>query len=275
MLYRHFPKIANKEFSILTLSLEAGDPAKNETLLDTAIVQGINLVYAGRDQQAIARAGTLLERKGLKKTVSMVYEFTGKTAADLTAFLAATGNCPGNCAGDFLLIRVESAEDAEAMKAAGVFSAAAQARQSGAAGYLGFSVPPSPDAIHAALDSFALWDFWATDFNYLQEGLVESIREVSRSELSFFSLDPFAGGKLERIPAEVHKLFEDAPVPRSNDEWGLRAVWEVQDSVSAVIRPETPEDLFRKSIFAEAGRANSLPSREMAILEAAAAMLVK
>ena len=275
MLYRHFPKIANKEFSILTLSLEAGNPAKNDQLLDTAIAQGINLVYAGTDQQAIASAGALLERKGLKKTVSMVYEFTGKTAADLTAFLAATGNCPDNCAGDFLLIRIESAEDVEAMKATGVFSAAAQARQSGAAGYLGFSVHPSPDAITAALDSFALWDFWATDFNYLQEGLVESICTVSRSELSFISLDPFAGGKLERIPAEVHKLFEDAPVPRSNDEWALRAVWELQDAVSAVIRPETPEDLFRKSIFAEAGRANSLPSREMAVLKAAAAMLVK
>ena len=275
MLYRHFPKIANKEFSILALSLEADGPAKSETLLDTAVAQGINLVYAGHDPQAIAKAGSLLERKGLTETVFRVYEFTGKTAADLTAFLAATGNCPGSCPGDFLLIRIESAGDAKTMKAGGVFSAASQARQSGAAGYLGFSVPPSPEAITAAIDSFALWDFWATDFNYLTGDLVDSIREASRSELSFISLDPFAGGKLERVPAAVHKLFEDAPVPRSNDEWALRAVWELQDAVSAVIRPKSPEDLFRESILAEAGRPNSLPSREITVLEAAAAMLRK
>ena len=80
MLYRRFPKIANKEFSILTLSIVADDLPRAEELLRAAAGRGINLVWAGSSGADAAAIGALLEKTGLSETVVRIIEYTGKTA---------------------------------------------------------------------------------------------------------------------------------------------------------------------------------------------------
>jgi len=80
----------------------------------------------------------------------------------------------------------------------------------------------------------------------------------------------FAGGKLVPVPAEAHKAYRTAPVPRSHEEWALRAVWEMQEVATVTIEPANDAQFQRACVFAETGRANSLPLRELAVLEKAA-----
>lgn len=276
MLYRRFPKIANKEFSIITLSLAADDRSlaqddlpRAEELLLAAAGRGINLVWAGSSGAEAAAIGALLERTGLSDTVVRILEYAGKTAAGLTAFLAEAG-ARGR---EFLLVRSEDARDAETLRAAGIFDAALRARAGGTIACAGFSVPCENRAILAGLEAFPSADFWATDYSYQCADVTEAIGVAAQHELSFITLDPFSRGTLDPVPPHIHEIFRNAPVPRSHDEWALRAVWESQDLVSAVVCPASPEDLLRKTILAEGGRANSLPSRELAVIAEAARCL--
>ncbi len=272
MLYRHFPKIANKEFSILTPSF-AGveDPVLLAELLATAADLGINLVYAGSDP---ARAA-LIKETARKAAPGYQFSFVVKCAANDGAGLS-----------EFLELSGAGACDLVALTAAGeVAHAAARAKASlRIAGY-GFAAPTvlapegwetcDPAAVIAAIDAHPGWDFCAIPLNYLSDGLDGAIARAAEAEISIVSTDPLAGGRLQSVPPEVHEFFRNAPVPRAHDEWALRAVWELQE-VATVALPTANRDLLvREAIYAEAGRANSLPSRELAVIESAARAILR
>jgi predicted aldo/keto reductase-like oxidoreductase len=293
MLYRHFPKIANKDFSILTLSIaetarkaaeeaaaatQTADTAGNadrllDELLAKAVELGINLVAGGSDPGANARLAVALERTGLRASFTRILCFNGDSPAALEAFL--TEARPGG--GDLLAIHLENAESASRVAKTGILAAAARARTAGTIGWYGFAAPADAACVTAAIEMHQHWDFFALPCNYLTlnscAGLPEAITFAGREELGMIAVDPFAGGRLEQVPPAVHELFRNAPVPRSHDEWALRAVWERQETVSLVWEPQNAEQLTRKAIFAEAGRPNSLPSRELDVLARAAAKL--
>lgn len=296
MLYRHFPKIANEEFSILALALAprnapaspargaetpgyaqpaparnrhadlVADPDRTTELLALAAERGINLVWAGNDGARARVVAETIGRAGLGNAVSRIIEFTGSTPEELQAFLAEAGRAER----DVLLVRANDAKGATALEKAGVFRAAERTRSGGVVAHAGWSAPADMETIRACLDAFPGADLWASEYGYLDFGIADAIGEAAARELSFISLDPFAGGQLERVPPAVHEAFRDASVPRSHDEWALRGVWESQDLVSAVVYPESGEDLVRKAIFAEGGRANSLPAKELSVLAEAA-----
>ena len=152
-----------------------------------------------------------------------------------------------------------------------------RARTAGTVGHYGFAAPADAACVMAAIEAHAHWDFFALPCNYLTlnacAGLPDAVTFAGREELGMIAVDPFAEGRLEQVPAEVHELFRNAPVPRSHDEWALRAVWERQETVSLVWEAQNADQLMRKAIFAEAGRPNSLPSRELDVLARAAAKL--
>jgi predicted aldo/keto reductase-like oxidoreductase len=244
------------------------DPDRAAELLSLAAERGINLVWAGNDAARARGIAGMIARANLGTAVSRVIEFAGATAEALTAFLAEAGRTER----DILLVRASDAKEASALERAGVFRAAERARSGSVVAHAGFSAPADEATILACLEAFPGADLWASEYGYPDFGIAAAIGAAAARELSFISLDPFAGGALERVPPAVHEAFRDASVPRSHDEWALRGVWESQDLVSAVVYPESGEDLARKAILAEAGRANSLPSKELAVLAEAAAI---
>jgi hypothetical protein len=298
MLYRHFSGLSNTEYSILTLSLAAvadGTPAGDRLareLLATAVKFGINLFDAGSDP---ARAKSI---RKLANEISAETDSAGGDAAHqaFSLILTADAGTPAELArfldeakaeaGDILIIAPDPSLAAEA----------ARARASGRIAAYGFRAERSLEEadIIAAIDAHSGWDFFAAPFNYLVRNLDGAFAHAADREMMVIALDPFAGGRLEAVPPAVHEFFRNAPVPRSHDEWALRAIWERQEIATAVWNPaETQnrnahgeiaasaagaspsaaamtESLIRKSVFAEAGRANSLPSRELAVIRAAA-----
>lgn len=267
MLYRHLPKIANKVFSIFTLDLRSapadGDKAE---LLEAAAGLGVTLSYGGEGP-----GGTTARREG----ISRILHFSGTTPDALRAFLdEAVAE-----ADDILLVGVPSPEAAREYRDNGLFQAAFAARGTRACA-CGFyapgdaALPGTGTALvaAAALEADSRWDCWATEYSFLREDLAEAIRAGGADGVPLIALDPFAGDALVNPPASVHELYRNAPVPRSRDEWALRAIWENQDVLTAVCPASNPAQLLGRVAFAEAGRPNSLPSRELDVLARAAGL---
>jgi len=283
MLYRHFPKIANKDFSILSLSLAGiSDGTEAKSLLDQAVTLGINLIDAGFDPAGVASTARLLSDRLLSETTgaafSLLFEFRGNTAGELDALIAAAASAATDC---FLLIYLADEASLARVKKDGILAMADTAKKGNRISGYGFAAPASPAIITGAAEAWGGWDFFRADCNYLtaagpdgEGGLNEALRAAALIELGCIASDPFAGGLLERQSQAVHEVFRNAPVPRSHDEWALRAVWEKQEVVTVVCKPADSADLLRKAIYAEAGRPNSLPGKELAVLEEAAKLSV-
>lgn len=284
MLYRHFPKIANKDFSILSLSLAGmADETEAKSLLDQAVSLGINLVDAGFDPVEVAATARRLSDQQAPAipgaSFSLLFEFRGHTAGELDALIAAASNAATDC---FLLLYLADGASLDRIKKAGILAMADTAKKGNRISGYGFASPPVPAIIAGAAEAWGSWDFYRTDCNYLTaaagpggaSGLNEALRVAALRELLCIASDAFAGGLLERQSPAVHEVFRNAPVPRSHDEWALRAVWEKQEVVTVVCKPANSADLLRKAIYAEAGRPNSLPGKELAVLEEAAKLSV-
>ena len=265
MLYRHFPKIANKEISILSLSLPGtSDPDLAAALLRRAAELGINLLDAGNDPVATAALVEAASRPGAAAPRYRLYEFSGETASALAALLdRAAGR-----ADDFVAIRIPDAARLAVLHESGVLDLAADARRNGRCGHIGFTCPPNGTLAMGICDSFDGWDFFRSDFSFLDAHMIPAIRYAATRSIGFIATDPLAHGYLENVPAAVHGLYYHAPVPRSHAEWALRGIWEMQETVSVVLVPKNADELFTGAILAEAGRPNSLTSRELEVLDA-------
>lgn len=273
MLYRHLPKIANRVFSILSLDLwdsrAPGDGLREKELLGLSVEHGITLVWAGFGAEGALRSLKLVESGGMRERLSLIIGFDGGNAADLGRFMDSSGAGPN----DILLLNLPDAECASTLRGGDLVDALGGLRRQGRICGFGFSAPAEAPVIEAALDASDDWDCWSMPYNYLKDELDGIILRAGLSGLGLLARDPFAGGRLEGVPAGVHELFRDAPVPRSHEEWALRAVWDRQEVASLILDPSSPVQLTTAAILAEAGRPNSLLSRERDVLREASARL--
>lgn len=264
MLYRQFPKIANVHLSILGLSVAGlNDSSRTADFLAGAAEFGINFIASGPDPAHILRISEILELTNETKDFFRFYQFSGNSGAELEAFLGTVQSTER----DFLMIHLNSAEYFHEAEKSGILEKAAKARASGKIGGCGFSSGADSLLIQQALDSHDGWDFFSAPFNFLRPDISGEIAYAARRSVGFIASDPFAGGLLENPGAAVHRLYENAPVLRSYSEWALRSIWENQAVVGIMYEPTTKDLLIRNAIFAEAGRPNSLPEKELSVLD--------
>lgn len=261
--------MANAEISILALSLAPGlSPQTCKEYIKTAADFGVNLFDAGADLGLAKLARVTASESGAG--CGILASYGGASADGLAAWLEE-GGFDGR---DAVALRAGSAEELERLHRAGAFASGVRARRSGKTGSFGASMPADPALIRKACEMLTDIDFIRIPLNLLlleqTPGLREAIRFAGECELSFIASDPFAGGKLVPAPAAAHQAYANAPVPRSHEEWALRAVWELQETATISLEPADAAQLERACVFAEAGRANSLPMRELAVLKNAA-----
>lgn len=267
MLYRHLPKLANTEISVFTLSVE--DRAQDEVttaLIDSAIEAGCTHIFTGTDREAYlyTRSHLRTSTRTGNGHVTLIAQFTGDTAEDLVRFMDTLKPVPG----DILLLPALSSPDIHLMRSAGTMRLLEDTASQGI--NWGFSCEGSVELASAALNTKLPFCCWHGQFNYLRTELLPVLEQAGEQGVVLLAADPFAGGLLENPPAAVHEIFSNAPVPRSKDEWALRAILERQEVASIVWKAPNMPQLQRKIIFLEAARANSLPRRELEVIEAAA-----
>lgn len=267
MLYRHFPKIANLKFSILSIDL-ADPSSKNiaDEIFTVASSYGVNLYRAGSN---VDHCRFLLDCEKKLNSDSSFYrilDFTGKSTTELEIFLKNTKTDKP----DILLLPINTEEDIENLLKSKIFTAIEKATEEGRLLGAGFSAPPLPTLLRMSLSSWSGWTFFSTIFNYLHEDIIPVMLEASSEGISLLVTKPFENGELEQAPAKVHEVFRNAKVPRRHDEWALRGIWEQQEVTSVLSDSNSTFLTEIRCILAEAGRPNSLPSFELETLKTAA-----
>jgi hypothetical protein len=256
MLYRHFPKIANKAICILILA--PARTAKRDELVETiarAADMGINMIDLGADERRAADIKSILDDTGLRERFFCLISCMGAGSGGLKDFLstAKTGER------DFLLVAPD--ED--------IAREASAARESGLIGHYGFFAPADAVEIVSACDCHDGWEFFSVPYNYLRRDIDGALRYAASVELAGIATDPLAHGRLASVPPGAHEHFRNAPIPRGADEWAFRAVWDRQEIAGAELPGASADQITRVAIYAEAGRANSLTAKELATLSAA------
>lgn len=245
------------------------DGARAKELVLQAAEHGINLVWAGFGAEAGERSARLLESAGVREKCSLILGLSRADTADIGSFITRSGAGRN----DILLMEIPDAAFASNVRESGLVGTLAELRRDGKICGFGFSTPADTATVQAALEASDEWDCWSMYYNYTRGDLAGIISQAGQAGLGFLALDPFAGGSLEKVPAAVHELYRNAPVPRSHDEWALRALWDCQDLTSVVLAPQSDTALTRAAILAEAGRPNSLLNRELDVLREAAGLL--
>lgn len=274
MQYRHIPRIAEREFSIITPGLTGGlSVAESEALIKGATERGITSIWLDADADAQA-AAKIRSSAGDVRRVSFFISYR-VAALDSLAKRLQEADATSK---DFLVCVFSGDEDERLLEKKEVLREARAALNQGKIAGVGFWAPPRASTIVPLIDAWDEWAFFATDCDYValsdeSLGITGAIEYATAADVGFVATNALANGRLDAVPPDVHEIFRNAPVPRAHDEWALRALWERQELVTAVWAPRSAADVERKAVFAEAGRPNSLPSRELAAIRAAAAKL--
>jgi hypothetical protein len=297
MVYRHFPGISDREFSILSVSLaDAGSVDAAFALAEAAAGAGINLACAGFTPGSVSIAVEALERSGLRERFSVIAAVQLNERSAVAAESVGAGKSPAGALDELVrlarlgprdIVSIRLADGADgalpstgemALSKAGWVAAAERLKASGTIAACGMRVPADGATLVEAADAWPTADFIVADCNTIllgdeKRGLRGAIRYAAELGIGFVATDPLAGGALEKVSPAVHELYRNAPVPRAHDEWALRAIWDMQETVSVALAPRSAEALSRAAIFAEAGRPNSLRAAEREILAEAAKKL--
>ena len=123
------------------------------------------------------------------------------------------------------------------MRNLGVLKWADAAIADGRIGYLGFSFHDNYEVFQEIIDSYDKWTLCQIQYNYMDEEFQAGTRGLEyahKKGLAVVVMEPLRGGRLVRPPETVARLWANAPVQRTPQEWALRWVWN-HPEVSSVL----------------------------------------
>jgi len=170
---------------------------------------------------------------------------------------------------DYYLLHHVSGSSWETMKNLGVREFLSSAKNDGRIKNAGFSFHGDLPAFKEIVDEYP-WEFCQIQYNYLDEynqAGTEGLNYAAGHRLAVMVMEPLRGGNLGgQIPAEVEKIWEDAPVRRSPAEWALRWVWN-HPEVTVVLSGMNEELHIDENLrTAQEGLPCSLTDTELAII---------
>ena len=143
-------------------------------------------------------------------------------------------------------------------------------RASGQIRKMGFSFHGRKEDFMRVADAYD-WDFAQVQFNMVDEHFqagIEGIEHAYAKGMGIIVMEPLRGGSLVgRLPLEVKKLYDTAPVKRSPADWALRWVLN-HPEVTLVLSGMNVDDHVRENIrIVEDALPNSMTPAEEEIVE--------
>ena len=151
----------------------------------------------------------------------------------------------------------------------GVLKWAEGAITDGRIGYFGFSFHDTYDVFQEIIDAYDNWTLCQIQYNYMDEELQAGKRGLEyahKKGLAVVAMEPIRGGRLARTPETVARLWADAPVKRSPQEWALRWVWNHPEVTLALSGMSTMQQVIENVAYAEHSQPHNLTADEMALI---------
>ena len=278
MLYRRFPRIPDKEISVLGFGMmrlplkknsEEPDYDLTKEMVKTAFDNGINYFdtaypYHGGKSEVVL--GAALKELGIREKVYVADKlplWEVKKQEDLYRIFDEQLKRLQTDYIDFYLLHAIGAERWQQIKDLQVLSFLKQLKSSGKIKHIGFSFHDSPDAFKTIIDGFPMWEFCQVQYNYMDKDAADLIAYAAKNEIGTIVMEPLRGGLLAKPPKPVLDIFAAAPKPRMPAEWGLRWVWENQNVVVALSGMSASDQMIMNIATACAGMPNSLPQSQL------------
>lgn len=128
----------------------------------------------------------------------------------------------------YLMHNIMTFQGWERLKQLGALDFLQKAKDAGKIRRIGFSSHGGRDQFKKIVDDYP-WDMAQIQYNYFDEhnqAGKEGLEYAASKGLGIVIMEPLRGGYLvNKLPKEVHDIFDNAPAKRSPAEWGLRWVW--------------------------------------------------
>jgi len=172
---------------------------------------------------------------------------------------------------DCYLLHGLDAEAWDKVEALGVLEWGAGALADGRIAYFGFSFHDEHGVFRRIVDAGAgLWSFCQIQYNYMDaefQAGKRGLEYAAAQGLAVIVMEPIRGGMLaHKAPPRVARLWEQAPVRRSQADWALQWVWN-HPEVSLVLSGMSSMRQVRQNVTsAERSGVGTLGEEELAVV---------
>ena len=245
------------------------DEKKSERLIAAAIDEGINYfdtayLYFGNE----ALVGKILAggRRDKIQLATKLPPMQVSTRADMDRFLDIQLKRLATDRIDYYLLHsLMSFDSWKRLKELGIEEFLEKAKQDGKIRRAGFSFHGWRAEFKSILDDYP-WDMAQIQYNYFDENNQagrEGLLYAASKGVGVVIMEPLRGGYLvDKLPAEVHGIFERTTPRRSAAEWGLRWVWDQPEVTAVLSGMNEPAQLTENIHVASAMTPNTLTDDE-------------
>lgn len=144
------------------------------------------------------------------------------------------------------------------------------AKKQGRIRFAGFSFHDDGEAFAPIVDAFD-WDFCQIQYNYMDTGFqagAAGLAYASDRGLGVIVMEPLKGGRLAvEPPSDIKALWGSASVKRTPVAWALRFVWDDPRVSTLLSGMGTVDQVVENVALASEGRAGSLDTAELAVID--------
>ncbi len=291
MQYRIFPKIQDKQISVLGFGLMRlpvlegeGAFSKNididatKKLVQEALNQGINYfdtAYIYHEGNSEVVLGKIVNELGIREKIYIADKmpmWLVKEEEDLERLFNEQLTRLDTDYIDFYLLHSLSDKTWELVKKVSAIKFLEQKKKEGKIRHIGFSFHHEFSTFKSIIDHYSGWEFCQIQYNYLDEDYqagTSGLDYANAHEIGVISMEPLRGGLLANVPKPVIDIFSVAKKPRTPFEWAFRWVWDHQGIITALSGMGKLEEIISNCAIASSGKANSLPSSQISVIEKA------
>jgi predicted aldo/keto reductase-like oxidoreductase len=155
------------------------------------------------------------------------------------------------------------------MRDMGILKWADNAIADGRIGYFGFSYHDNFETLKEIINAYDNWTVCQIQYNYMDEDVQAGTRGLEyayKKDLAVVVMEPIKGGRIAVPPEKVAKIWTQATVQRTPQEWALRWVWN-HPEVSVVLSGMSKfEQVVENVAFAEYSQPHNLTKDELTLI---------
>lgn len=145
-------------------------------------------------------------------------------------------------------------------------------KKDGKVRHMGFSFHGEQKDFMRIIDSYD-WDFAQVQFNILDENFqagIKGIEYAASKNVAIIAMEPLRGGALVgKMPKEIQKIYDEAPIKRSAADWAFRWVYN-NPNITLVLSGMNDEEHIKENIsIASDAIPNCMTDEEMSIVNRA------